>query len=168
MFYYTSSVKYEPASHRQITFNGQATFPIISPDGQFIAYIKGDTKLMYARPFRWSGQLNCYKNLCLYFRFGPMMEKSSLFQLWMMKIIFFKIILIPRLGGQSHVIGEGVFNCWAMDGEWIASAFADLKQIALTNIKTLETKTIALKQIRFLWGLDWSQQKEMFLVTRSG
>jgi len=154
--------------HQQVTFTGDATYPAISPDGQFIAYVTGtprDSQKVLIQDLAGGQTLNVYQaKMFTNLRWSPdgaelAFTSDSLFALY----------VIPRLGGEARSIPSYELQAWSPDGSQLASSFNNLKSIQITNKETHERVFIPL-QDTFQWKpyVDWSPLGDRFLfVTES-
>ena len=105
-------------THRQITFDGDATIPTLSPDGQFIAYASGTAGAGHkAMVLDLAGgqALQVYKDR----EFLNMMWSPDGTELLVnSENSARQSTLIPRLGGSNRKINfaYGYSNCWSPDG----------------------------------------------------
>ncbi len=160
-----------PATHRQITFVGDASDPAISPDGKSVAYVTGkereDQRLMLQdlkagqaiellkasvleRP-RWSPDGS---ELLVSGTTGDPPREG--------------IILVPRLGGASRVVPVVRWACWSPDGTQIAVGGISEKGFRIVAKATPSVKPIRLSGFQWFYDLDWSLASNFLLVlTRS-
>jgi eukaryotic-like serine/threonine-protein kinase len=155
-----------PPTHQQITFVGDATYPALSPDGKFVAYVIGksgrDQRLMlqdlkggqaieiskgaYINNPRWSPD-----GLELAVRRTDLPQEG--------------IYLIPRLGGGPRLIDSlGHRVGWSPDGGKIAVANESEGGFRIVDKVTGNAKSIRLSGFRWLLGLDWSPTSNFLAV----
>ncbi len=153
------------ASHRQVTFAGDAKHPAISRDGQFLAYISGregaqtvivhDLTSGHSRDalkgqqffeVRWSPD---DASILVTGRPGP--EGLS---------------LIPRLGGIPRHLPGRYRAAWSPDGSQIVSVDQGATSgLYFTDVKVGTTRFAALKgPFEFLLQVDWSPSGQWLLL----
>ncbi len=149
-------------SHKQVSFTGNALYPAISPDGQFIAYTTINNKLMM-HDLSGGQTLELYQSDHVNFpRWSP--DGSELIFTAQKIEELPKVLLISRLGGNPRILGVGGYNCWAYNGTCVATVIGDIKQINLINKTTMESNKIPIHSIKWIRGIDWSDQAERFLL----
>jgi len=160
----TSAPPVQP-THKQITFVGDATYPALSPDGKFVAYVTGE----FGR-----GQKLMLRDL----RGGRAVEISSASAMldprWSpdgAELAVMRndppepgLFLIPRLGGPSRLIGVGGWSCWSPDGSQIAMADTNGQVIQIADTATGKAKSIRLSGFRWVYGIDWSPASNLVAV----
>ncbi len=150
----------QPA-HKQMTFLGDASFPAISPDGQFIAYVTGkygvQQKVM-VQDMAGGEPLNVYQaSICQDLRWSP--DGAELVVLVVKGDSLYEAVLIPRLGGRvrSMSIPSANLPCWSPDDSQIAGTFEGAKWIRITSKNTGERAQLYLHgSFTWLLGTDWS------------
>jgi serine/threonine protein kinase len=160
--------KHIPPTHKQVTFVGSASFPAISPDGQFIAYVTGkegvEQKVMVQD---WAGgqPLEIFRERhCWMLRWSPNSSELLLF-VWN-SLSNSGTFILPRLGGKARRVGEGSMPSWSPDGSQFASSLQNLKRIWVTNKSTDDTTSIYLRgSFQFLNDLDWSPVGDFILFS---
>jgi len=156
---YKPPVQQIPAKHKQLTFTGKAYNPAISPDKQFVVYIQGTNKVIIR------DLLNGQESI-LYTSDAPIYNPPN----WspdgseILLTVGKELISIPRLGSNIKEYGIGFYPCWLFEGEWIASTTADIKEINMINKNTMEMKKITTKGFKWLLGMDWSSNRDEFLL----
>jgi serine/threonine protein kinase/Tol biopolymer transport system component len=154
------------ASHKQLTFAGNASCPAIAPDGKFFAYATYETfdeQAIFVQDIV-SGQsleLLRAKN-CRYLGWKP---DSSEISFWArMKDSSSGIFIIPRLGGTPRRLVTAELFAWSPDGSQFASCNADSREIRITDPTTGESTTIPLKSpLGRLVEIDWSAKSNYLL-----
>jgi serine/threonine protein kinase/Tol biopolymer transport system component len=146
-------------THRQITFVGDASFPAISPDGSFVAYVvkqEGSSEqqkvmvqdLAGGQPIEVSKGLTYVSSL----RWSPDGSKLAL-------STGHGIFIVPRLGGEPRYYKSWMSAlCWSPDGSRIAGTVTPTpKQLYFLDVVTGEEKSISLSGT-FDWTMDvdWS------------
>jgi serine/threonine protein kinase len=157
----SSSPPVQP-THRQVTFVGDASYPALSPDGKFVAYVTGELgrgqKLMLqdlkggqaieisrapeiTAP-RWSPDGSQVAAM----RRDPPQEG---------------IFVIPRLGGRPRLMLPGGFSCWSPDGSQVAAGWSNEAVVRVASESTGDIRTVNLSGLHLsgsysLLGIDWS------------
>ncbi|MFZ5519293.1 MAG: protein kinase domain-containing protein [Candidatus Zhuqueibacterota bacterium] len=160
--------KTEHSQHTQITFSGEASYPAISPDGNFIAYIvgsQGDQKLMVqelagGRPLEIFSGLNF-----LTLKWSP--NGAELITTVTFKDSNGGTFFVPRRGGASRRVRIGALLSPSPDGSHIAAISLYGKEIMLFNTTTsaFEENTIPLNgTYEWLLDLDWSPSGNRILI----
>jgi Tol biopolymer transport system component len=157
------------ASHRQITFVGDAAHPAISRDGQFLAYVvgpDGDQKVMvqdlasgHAREalkgrrffdLRWSPD---GANILAA---GVGIGDDKLPQ---------ELHLIPRFGGAPRRLPGGSRVAWSPDGSQIVSVYFAASSLHLTDVETGAIRSTALTvPVMALMQVDWAPSGKWLLL----
>ncbi|RIK73809.1 hypothetical protein DCC62_16585 [candidate division KSB1 bacterium] len=150
------------AKHKQVTFTGNAHYPAISPDGQFIAYVE-DKKKLVLQDLSGGQLLELYQaNDILSPQWSP---NGSEILARVKEGDSSRTLLIPRLGGKPRgTIVRGGSMAWSPDGIWIAGAFLDWKKVVLTNKLTGEQKEVPVSGFEWLTEIDWSPSGKLMLV----
>jgi serine/threonine protein kinase/Tol biopolymer transport system component len=156
-------------THKQVTFVGDATYPAISPDGKFVAYVTGKAE---------RGQRLMLQDL----KGGQAIEISKAAEIsrprwspdgveiaaWRDDPPQFGTFLIPRLGGPLRLIVSGAFMCWSPDGSQLASAWGNEGGILrIMDRSTGDVRTVHLSGFRWLRGIDWSAGSNSLAVLTS-
>jgi len=160
-------------THRQVTFTGDASYPVISPDGQFVAYLvkKEDAKSLIVRDLLGGQSLEVFSGLRHLWsvRWSPDGSKIALRA--EMSDSSIESFIVPRLGGSHHRLTTANFLCWSADGSQIASSNASTEHIRLTNPFSGDTSSIPLhKTFTALLDIDWSPlyNRLLFLTKTEG
>ena len=154
-----------PPTHRQITFVGDATYPAISPDGKFVAYVTGKDE---------QGQRLMLQDL----KGGQAIELSNASEIlaprWSpdgTELAAERLdpphkgtFLIPRLGGGPRYLAEGL-PCWSPDGNQLATARGDEVGFRIVDKATGNVKGVKLSGFLRTWDLDWSASNYLALLT---
>jgi Tol biopolymer transport system component len=95
--------KHGVPTHKQLTFVGDASFPAISPDGQFIAYVTGKYgpgQKVVVQDLIGGQPLEVYQaDRCEYPRWSPDGAEFVFSANW-------QVTLLPRLGGNARNLGR--------------------------------------------------------------
>jgi len=159
------------AIHKQVTFSGKISFPSISPDGNFIAYVSevspSETK-MFVQDLSGGQPLEVSK------------EKSVKISHWSPDGSEILILagndstvgsyIVPRLGGTPRRVLDFNYASWSPDGSrLVLSRFLSQKRIWFTNTMTGDTTSISLKGT-FIWlrEVDWSPAGGLLLFHTEG
>ena len=155
--------------HRQVTFTGDATWPAISPDGEFVAYVTGKSGAMEVIVEDLiSGQsLKVFQSpYCENVLWSPDGSEIA-FNAQVSNLD--RTIILPRLGGDSRVVPGIDLKCWSPDGAHFAYGAANLKRIAIKNKETHENAYLPLTgSLQWKWYVDWSPRGDRFLVVTEG
>jgi Tol biopolymer transport system component len=153
-----------PPTHRQITFVGDATYPALSPDGKFVAYVTGkagrDQRLML-QDIKGGQAIEISKGG--YIR-NPRWSPDGA-ELAVMRTPQQGIYLIPRLGGSSRFIAGGGYVCWSPDGSQIATAWQNEVGFRTADKLTGSAKSVHLSGFLWLYDLDWSASNLLTVLT---
>jgi len=160
------------ATHKQVTFVGNARFPAISPDGQFIAYATGEEdeeQKLLIQDLAGGQHLEVFSGVSYSsIQWSP--DGSELMFWAQQQDSSTGIFIVPRLGGSSRRLSRAnsSFLCWSSDGAQIASANLYSKQILVTNKATGDTSAIKLSG-SYVWfrNLDWSPVGDWLLFMTS-
>ena len=161
------SVRLPPVqpTHRQVTFVGDATWPALSPDGKFVAYVTGkdapEQRLML-QDLQGGPAIELSKaNYISAPRWSPdgvqlAVRRSDPPQ--------YGVFLTPRLGGPSRLIAAGKFPCWSPEGAKIAVALEPEAGFRIIDKLTGSVESTHLTGFRYLLGLDWSRASNLVAV----
>jgi serine/threonine-protein kinase len=153
-------------SHKQLTFTGDATFPAISPDGKFIAYVTGRRgQKVWVQDMAGGRSIEVFSaDYCEDLRWTPDGSEIIVLAEGENKEGNF---LVPRLGGQPRQIRVDYFLCvaWSPDGSQFAGYGLITNSIGIVN-KLSEKSTSFKLGDSVLWtgGIDWSPSGDRLLV----
>jgi TolB protein len=157
-------------SHKQLTFTGNASYPAISPDGKFIAYVddneSGDSKLMVQDII--SGQTlemlsgNKFDTL-------QWLPDGSELMFWGDVDNTSGFFILPRLGGTPRLIEVPPILAWAPDGFQFAGLMNRPKILRIGNKSKGITNSIELS-LPYMWmkDIDWSPLGNYILLVTQG
>ena len=149
-----------PSTHTQLTFTGYVSEAVISPDGNFIAYVEIETfdeqKVMIQDII--SGQaIEVFRaKLCSSLQWLPDSSELS-FGAYNRKDSRWYAYVIPRLGGTSRRLTQIPVSSWSPDGSHYTSPHRERKDIAIIDKSSGDYQKIPL-QGSFKWFVDddWS------------
>jgi serine/threonine protein kinase/WD40 repeat protein len=155
-------------TYTQLTFTGDAKNPVISPDGQFVVYIR-ETETQKELLVRDVGGGE------------PIVLMDSLVSVWEVRwspdsarlLVAGRttrdrhIYIIPRLGGSIRRLEYYYLADWSPDGRRLAVGRDIWKKLSFIDVSTgkVESDSLTL-EFPFLWiqTFDWSPSGERFLV----
>jgi serine/threonine protein kinase len=158
-----------PPSHKQLTFTGDASWPAISPDGKFIAYLTGRPEtgqsLESTKNTVWVQDVASGRSIEVfsaksvgYLRWTPNGSDVSVFS-----ATPYGVFLVPRLGGAQRPMDTFIF-AWSPDGSRTAGGDFS-KIIEIINRSTGQSFSITLNgPIDFFDDIDWSPVDERLLI----
>jgi serine/threonine protein kinase len=152
-------------THRQITFTGKVSYPAISPDGNFIAYVcevSAVEKKVFVQDLTGGQPLEVFKDKSIFhLRWSP--DGSELL-ISAGNDSVYGCYIVPRLGGTSQRFASFRSTSWSPDGSHFAGINIWLKRIWFTNKSTGDTASISLKgSFTWLWDIDWSPGGDQLL-----
>ncbi len=141
-------------SYRQITYSGNAYEPIVSPDGQFVAYVEegeaAGQRIMLQDLAGGKPLLILESERASVERWSP--DGSELIVgtaegIW----------LVPRLGGTRRRLPLRGYMAWSPDGKRIASVTQPAREITITEMATSQPRAVPVDVPRtWFEDLDWS------------
>ena len=151
------------ATHRQLTFLGDAANPTISPDGQFIAYVTGEfdsLQKIFVQDLAGGQPLNVYTGFLArtFCKLRWSRDGSELLANLSVYSGSREAVIIPREGGSSRKIESSPFHAWSPDGTEIASTAIDVDSIWFRDKYTgrMTGRIYLDKALPSLFDLDWS------------
>jgi serine/threonine protein kinase len=151
-----------PPTHRQITYVGDASYPALSPDGKFVAFVagrEGQGQRLILQDLKGGQAIEISKAAGIWNpRWSPDGAEIAAYQ-WQPGIFLF-----PRLGGSSRFIAAGAIPCWSPDGSQIAVAWPGEKGFRIVDKVTGSAKHIPLSGFREFHYLDWSPVSNLLAV----
>jgi Tol biopolymer transport system component len=161
------STKQTPATQKQVTFIGDACMPALSPDGQFIAYVKGIAGVeqkITVQDLAGGQPLEIFQEpYCFDLRWSP--DGTELvFAATFAADSTRNTYILPRLGGKPQKLDVMFFLSWSPDGAQIAGGFNDSTFVQIINKQTGKKREITLNApITWLWDVDWSPAGHLLL-----
>jgi serine/threonine-protein kinase len=157
-------------SHKQLTYTGDATFPAISPDGKFIAYVTGQRgQKVWVQDMASGRSIEVFSaDYCEDLRWTPDGSEISVYAEGENKEGNF---LVPRLGGQPRQIRVEYFLCvaWSPDGSQFAGYGLATNSIGIVNKLSEKSTSFNLgSSVRWTSGIDWSPSGDRLLVLTQG
>jgi len=158
--------------HKQVTFVGDANFPEISPDGQFVAYARGknlDYKLMVEDLA--SGQALDISSGIKFYCCHHWLPNSAELSHWAKADSFtFATYVVPRLGGKARRTTIKANSSWSPDGAYSASAMANWSGLYIMARATDRLAThIPIKgTFHILYFIEWSPLSNRLLFVTQG
>jgi len=151
-----------PPSHKQLTFTGNASYPAISPDGKFIAYVNRESyeeQNVMVQDLIGGQSIEIFSGLnCVNLKWSP--DGSEL-------VIHDRekgAVVLPRLGGTPLQLGGAANIAWSHDGSKLAKIFTAVKKIIIQNKTTGQTTSISLEgTFTFIKDVDWSPAGNLLL-----
>jgi len=150
-------------THRQVTFVGDTSFPAISPDGRFLAYVTRDgsashQKLM-VQDLSGGQPLQVFE--------GQRLEQpawshdGSELLIWSLA----GVRIVPRFGGSATSVGRSLYRrSWSPDNSQFAGINQGVKQIFLVDRRTGASTQIPLSgSFAFMHAVDWSPTGSLLL-----
>jgi serine/threonine protein kinase len=153
-------------SHKQLTFAGDATYPAISPDGKFIAYVtsqEGVGQKVWVQDMSSGRSLEVFgAESLLNLRWTPDGSEISFFA---RKDANVGTFLVPRLGGPPRQIETFPYIVWSPEGSQFAGFFQAQKDINIVNKLTGKSTSFNMSgPILFMIDSDWSPSGDRLLV----
>jgi Tol biopolymer transport system component/DNA-binding winged helix-turn-helix (wHTH) protein len=151
--------------YKQLSFTGDASFPAISRDGKFIAYVTGQAgsgRKVMVQEVAGGQPLEVFQTRdCQDLRWSP--DGSEL-----IVSAGSETFLVPRLGGSPRRFPGGGHAGWSADGSEIAVGFMMMKKVFFFNKLTGERTSINLAgTFQWVTELDWSPTGDWLLFATS-
>jgi Tol biopolymer transport system component len=150
-------------SHKQLTFTGDASWPAISPDGKFIAYVTGqpmEGQKLWVQSLAGGNPIEVFSGaFCNILCWTPDGSEITIYARKDSKSGR-GTFLVPRLGGPTRPLERHEQVAWSSDGSRFAGAsWAGLKNIKIVN--KLTGNSTVIKSDRpsrwfFTEAIDWS------------
>jgi Tol biopolymer transport system component len=156
-------------THRQITFTGKVSYPSISPDGNFIAYVSKISpaeKKVLVQDLSGGQPLEVFKDKDIQnLRWLPGGSELSISAI---NDSTRGTYIVPRLGGMSHKFQFGMIMSWSPHGSHLACNNVG-KGIWFINKTTGEVTSIPLNgPFMWIWDIDWSPAGDLLLFLARG
>jgi serine/threonine protein kinase len=156
-------------TYTQLTYTGDATDPVIAPDGNFVAYARQTGTLMdlYVQDLGGGAPIALLDSLVFVGR-ARWSEDSARLLFSGRRGTSSHLYVVPRLGGSVRHLEYRTLFDWSPDGKRIAGAVGiNAKAVTFLDVTTgtAAPDTIRL-DIPFDWlnDLDWSPSGERLLV----
>jgi len=151
----------------QLTFTGNVFWPAVSPDGQFLAYVKRETfdedKLVIQDLASGQTLDVLSAKSCSHICWTP--DGSELAFWAAMQDSTSGIYLIPRFGGTQRRLDAAEFLAWSPDGSKFATCSADSKEIRIIDKTTGKSTFISLSSSLLPPAdIDWSPNGKFLLL----
>jgi Tol biopolymer transport system component len=157
------------ATYTQLTFSGDTTDPIISPDGQFVAYFReeGNQKQVLVRDIDGGEPVVVFEGFgyCYSLRWSP--DGAKLLAVLFTPDAKNHIFIAPRLGGSLRRLDYYPYAAWSPDGLRLAVSWMPWKKIAFIDVSTGKVEPDVLElEFPYVWlhDLDWSPDGSRLLV----
>jgi len=156
-------------TYTQLTFTGDAKDPIISPDGQFVAYfrVKGNQKQILVRDIAGGEPVVAFEGFGGYYSLRWSPDGSELLAALFTPDREKHIYIAPRLGGSVRRLDYYPYVAWSPDGLRLAVSAMPWKKIAFIDVSTGKVEPDVLEldfPYVFLNDLDWSRHGNRLLV----
>jgi serine/threonine-protein kinase len=156
-------------SHKQLTFTGDASWPAISPDGEFIAYVTGPPDKQRVMVQDIGGGQAIEISQGEWFQYLQWLPDSSALSFYAYGTEYGSdIFMVPRLGGAHRkllsVPGQNPPFALSPDGSQIVYYDLNKKHFNITDVSTGKTTPIFLKEsFPHVGELDWSPDGNLLL-----
>jgi Tol biopolymer transport system component len=159
------------ATYTQLTFTGAATDPVISPDGQFVAYVRdtGNEREVLVKDIGGGEPivlLDGFASL-VSLRWSPDSSRLLIVAWSSYENDERHTYIIPRLGGSVRRLGYYGYAVWSPDGRRLAVCRSRWKKISFIDVSTGQMEADSLKlEFPYVWlhEPDWSPDGERLLV----
>ena len=152
------------AVRRQVTFTGRSSFPAISPDGQFLAYVDASATPMKLMVQDLSGGLPVQIFEGSYLPEARWSPDGS-------KLLTGALPggpggVVPRLGGEIQQLPILNYSSWSPDGTRYATVDPASTRILFVDIATgtVTRVPVSAKGLVFWRGLDWSPDGDLLVL----
>jgi len=158
-------------SHKQLTFAGDSSWPSISPDGKFVAYVTGqpmEGQKLWVQSMAGGNSIEVFSGaFCNILCWTPDGSEITIYARKDSKASR-GTFLVPRLGGPTRPLERHEQVAWASDGSRFAGAsWAGLKNIRIVN-KLTGNSTILKSDKPSGWffteAIDWSPVGDRLLA----
>ena len=156
-----------PAAHRQLTYTGTARAPVLSPDGQFVAYVEtgasGGDQLTVQ-------DLSGGQPLVIASAPGIGTPRWTPDGTELLAVAFGEdgvgmAHLVPRLGGAPRRFPMFQYLAWAPDGARFAGANQNSREITIVDKATGDRRTVPIgAPSPWFLGLAWSPTGRHFAI----
>jgi serine/threonine protein kinase len=157
--------------HKQLTFTGDSSWPSISPDGKFVAYVTGppmEGQRLWVQSMAGGNSIEVFSaefcnilcwtpdgsEITVYARKDPKAKRGT--------------FLVPRLGGPARPLERYEQVAWSSDGSRFAGAsWAGWKNITIVNKLTGNSTVIKSDKPSgwfFTVAIDWSPVGDRLLA----
>jgi Tol biopolymer transport system component/predicted Ser/Thr protein kinase len=157
-------IRHTVAQRRQLTFFGDANLPAISPDGEYLAYIRRGaskkTRIVMVQYLGGGSPIKVYEDEAIfYLRWSPD-GSELLLTAWNDSVS--GIVVVPRMGGSSRQYSiTGWYPTWSPDGSRIATVAVN-GRIYFIDKKSGDTSSVACDTS--LWAVEWSPNGDLLAL----
>jgi len=156
---------------KQLTFTGNVSLPVISPDGNFIAYVNQETfdeQAIIVQDIVSEHAIEVYR-VRYHYNLRWMPDSSEICVSGGLRFDYNSLIFsIPRLGGTPRKIPYLPFFTISPDGSQFAGYFENWKEIKILNKTTGDSNFIPLSgDFQSFIGIDWSPLGNLILFLTS-
>ena len=159
-------------SHKQLTFTGDSSWPSISPDGKFLAYVTGqpmEGQKLWVQSMAGGNSIEVLSaEFCKILSWTPDGSEITVYAKKDSNDKRGGTFLVPRLGGLARPLERHEQVAWSSDGSRFAGAsWAGTKNIKIVNILTgISTVIKSDEPSRWFYtvALDWSSFGDRLLA----